>query len=108
VKVIRIACAIGLGLTLGCATSSAHGRDESATGAELREGATADTDSATADGTDKAKQDPNSLVCQSVRVTGSHLPKRVCRTVAQIEQEREAARKAAERAQQQGGINTGL
>ncbi|MDC0708666.1 hypothetical protein POL68_09315 [Stigmatella sp. ncwal1] len=39
-----------------------------------------------------APQDPN-LVCEESRVTGSHIPRRVCRTAQQSKEEREQAQK---------------
>ncbi len=47
---------------------------------------------------------PQQVVCKREATTGSHTTKRVCRTVAQIEAERESARKAMA---QRRSINTG-
>ncbi|WP_187323527.1 hypothetical protein [Stigmatella aurantiaca] len=40
----------------------------------------------------EASQDKN-LICEEVPVTGSHIPRRVCRTAQQIQDEREQAQK---------------
>jgi negative regulator of sigma E activity len=39
-----------------------------------------------------APQDKN-LICEETPVTGSHLPRRVCRSAEQVKQEREQAQK---------------
>ncbi|MDG2376420.1 MAG: hypothetical protein P8M18_08725 [Woeseiaceae bacterium] len=48
--------------------------------------------------------DPNQVVCQRQRVAGSHIPRRVCRTQAQIENDREAALRATGPLRTMGGI----
>ena len=45
----------------------------------------------------KAKSDGERLICRNERPTGSHLSKRVCRTAAQIEEEREEAKRSIQR-----------
>jgi hypothetical protein len=75
-----------MGLGMGCATATPAQQAPSATaqGQQADKGAVAD-----------AKKDPDrTLICESVPVTGSHIPRKVCRTVRQVEQEREAAQKA--------------
>lgn len=47
---------------------------------------------------------PQQVICKREATTGSYTTKRVCRTVAQIEAERESARKAMA---QRRSINTG-
>ena len=47
---------------------------------------------------------PQQVICKREATTGSYTTKRVCRTVAQIEAERESARKAMA---QRRGVNTG-
>jgi len=54
-----------------------------------------------ADSTEKADDE---MVCVREKQTGSHIPRKVCRSAAQIEQEREAARDTAARAQQESSI----
>lgn len=49
--------------------------------------------------TDAARPDPNEKVCKLERQLGSNKMKRVCRTRAQIEIDREAAREALSREQ---------
>jgi hypothetical protein len=78
-----------MGLFLGCATASPQ-----------------QTPSATAQGTQKseaaaadAKQDPeDALICEEVPMTGSHIPRKICRTARQIKKEREQAQKAVREA----------
>lgn len=48
--------------------------------------------------------DPNQLVCKRQRPVGSHIPRRVCRTRAQIEQDREAALRSTGPLRTMGGI----
>ena len=48
--------------------------------------------------------DPNQIICKRQRVAGSHIPRRVCRTRAQIEQDREAALRATGPLRTMGGI----
>ena len=48
--------------------------------------------------------DPNQVVCKRQRVAGSHIPRRVCRTQAQIENDREAALRATGPLRTMGGI----
>ena len=76
-----------LGLMLGCATGapSQQAPDSTAQSAQKEE-------KVAAAGT---KQDPDrTLVCESVPVTGSHIPRKTCRTLRQVEQERERAQKS--------------
>lgn len=86
-----------VGLILGCATASPP--PQSASGAAPSTQAQAvtgdpDAQKPEASGTAVAKKDKDKLVCESVQVTGSRIPKRVCRTQQQIDQERESAQKA--------------
>jgi type IV pilus biogenesis protein CpaD/CtpE len=80
-----------MGLLLGCATASPQQTPAAkAQGSQRSEAAVAD-----------AKKDPDhTLVCEDVSMTGSHLPQRVCRTLRQVNQEREAAQKAVREAGQ--------
>ena len=48
--------------------------------------------------------DPNQVICKRQRPAGSHIPRRVCRTRAQIEQDREAALRATGPLRTMGGI----
>jgi hypothetical protein len=83
-----------MGLVLGCATATPPQQTPSSTA----QGQQAEK-TAVADAKD-AKKDPGStLICESVRVTGSHIPRKVCRTARQIEEEREAAQKAMQNAE---------
>jgi len=75
-----------MGLAVGCATTAPPQQAPSATAQSQQEDKAAVTE---------AKKDPDrTLVCESVPVTGSHIPRKVCRTLRQVEQEREAAQKA--------------
>ncbi len=57
------------------------------------------TPATAAEPADAAKADPNEKVCKLERQLGSNKMKRVCRTRAQIEIDREAAREALSREQ---------
>lgn len=75
-----------MGLGVGCATAAPP---------QQAPNATAQSQQADKTAVEGAKKDPDhTLVCESVPVTGSHIPRKVCRTLRQIEQEREAAQKA--------------
>jgi len=58
-------------------------------------------DTVAADSTEKADEQ---VVCVREKQIGSHIPRKVCRSVAQIEKDSEAAHEAAMRAQQQSSI----
>jgi hypothetical protein len=78
-----------MGLFLGCATATPAQQASSATAQDPQAEKTA-----VADAKD-AKQDPDrTLICESIKVTGSHIPRKVCRTARQVQEEREAAEKA--------------
>jgi hypothetical protein len=80
VKKTRFGGVAMMGLILGCATASPQKTPAAAAA---------------------AKQDPdNALICEESSMTGSHLPQRVCRTLRQVKQEREAAQKAVREAGQ--------
>jgi len=66
-------------------------------------GCAAEPDTMASDASDTGKADEQ-LVCVRERQTGSHIPRKVCRTQAQVDAEREAAREATSRAQQQSSI----
>ncbi len=81
-----------MGLVMGCATATPAQQAPSATA----QGQQADK-TAVADAKDAkdAKKDPdNALICESTKVTGSHIPRKVCRTARQVQEERESAEKA--------------
>jgi hypothetical protein len=86
-----------VGLILGCATASPPPQNASAAAPSTQTQAVA-ADSggqkAAGSGTAVAKNDKDKLVCTSEQVTGSRIPKRVCRTQEQIDRERESAQKA--------------
>jgi hypothetical protein len=81
-----LSAVVMMGLGVGCATATPPQQAPSATAQSQQADKTAVAD---------AKKDPDrTLICESVPVTGSHIPRKVCRTVRQVEQEREAAQKA--------------
>jgi hypothetical protein len=81
----RLGWCAGVGLFLGCATASPPPQPTSAAQSTQKDGAAAAT----------AKQDPDqTLICESETVTGTRIPKKVCRTQRQVDAEREAAEKA--------------
>ncbi|WP_224372784.1 hypothetical protein [Hyalangium versicolor] len=75
-----------LGLLVGCATAAPPTQTPAATtqGAQKDQAAVADA----------SKDSDNALVCEEVPVTGSHIPRRICRTRRQIKQEKEQAQKS--------------
>lgn len=78
-----------MGLVMGCATAAPPQQAPSSAVQSQQAGETAAADAK------GAKQDPDrTLICESVPVTGSHIPRKICRTLRQVEQEREAAQKA--------------
>jgi vancomycin resistance protein YoaR len=78
-----------MGLVIGCATATPAQQAPSATA----QGQQADK-TAVADAKDAKKDPDRTLICESVKVTGSHIPRKVCRTARQVQEEREAAEKA--------------
>lgn len=80
-----------MGLMLGCATASPPQQASGATAQSTQQ----EEKVAAAD----AKKNPDTtLICESVAVTGSHIPRKVCRTARQVEKEREDAQKAVQNA----------
>jgi uncharacterized lipoprotein YajG len=109
VKAKRLVWLAGVGLIFGCATSSpstqtrspeassAQAQAVAADSGEQSDATAAEsgTQEATASGATVATVDKDkTLVCEDQQVTGSRIPKKVCRTLRQIEQEREAAQKS--------------
>jgi hypothetical protein len=81
-----------MGLMLGCATAAPQQQSSDATAQQTSQ---QEQKVAAAD----AKKNPDTtLICESVAVTGSHIPRKVCRTVRQVEKEREDAQKAVQNA----------
>jgi hypothetical protein len=79
-----------MGLVLGCATATPPQQAPGAT-AQSAQSAQKEEKVAAAD----SEQDPDrTLICESIPVTGSHIPRKKCRTLRQVEQEREQAQKA--------------
>ena len=75
-----------MGLAAGCATSAPT---------QQASGPTAQTQQAEKTAAADAKKDPGkTLICEEVAVTGSHIPRKICRTVQQAQKEREQAEKA--------------
>lgn len=80
-----------MGLMLGCATAAPPQQASGATAQSTQQ----EEKAAAAD----AKKNPDTtLICESVAVTGSHIPRKVCRTARQVEKEREDAQKAIQNA----------
>lgn len=79
-----------VGLMLGCATAAPPPQSPDATAQQSTQQQEKAAD---------AKKDPDkTLICESVAVTGSHIPRKVCRTARQVEKEREDAQKAVQNA----------
>ena len=75
-----------IGLVLGCATAAPP---------QQSSGATAQGQQADKTQVAEVKKDPDStLICEEVPVTGSHIPRKICRTLRQVQQERDQAEKA--------------
>jgi len=86
VKRMTLSVVLMMGLGVGCATATPPQQAPNATAQGQQADKTAVAD---------AKKDPDrTLICESVPVTGSHIPRKICRTLRQVEQEREAAQKA--------------
>ena len=80
-----------MGLMLGCASAPQPQPALAPTTTQSAQGA--QTGEKVADAS--AKQDPDrTLICESVPVTGSHIPRKTCRTLRQVEKEREQAQKS--------------
>jgi hypothetical protein len=76
-----------MGLILGCATAAPPQQSPGTAAAQSQQA----EKTAVAD----AKKDPDTtLICEDVPMTGSHIPRKVCRTLRQVESEREQAQKA--------------
>jgi membrane protease subunit (stomatin/prohibitin family) len=81
-----------MGLVMGCATAAPSQQASSSTAQGQQADKTAVADAKdTKDGKGSKK---DALICESVAVTGSHIPRKICRTARQVEEEREAAQKA--------------
>jgi hypothetical protein len=93
VKMTRFGWCLGVGLFLGCATASPPPQNATATATSTQ--SVQSDSSAKKDGAAVAtKDDPNKLVCESETLTGTRIPKKICRSQRQIDAEREAAEKA--------------
>ncbi|KFE69202.1 hypothetical protein [Hyalangium minutum] len=80
-----------MGLMLGCATAAPppQASGTTAQGTQKEEKAAA---------ADAQKNPDPTLICESVAVTGSHIPRKVCRTARQVEKERDDAQRAVQNA----------
>jgi len=87
VKMTKLGWCIGIGFFLGCATASPPPSTTAQSGQSLQ-----GTSSAPATATAK-KNKKEGLVCESYKVTGSHISKEICRTKEQVERDREQAEK---------------
>lgn len=96
-KQIAATAVIALGLLAGCAAPATSSKP-AATAASSK-------DSPTATEQALGQRDPDTLVCEIRRVTGSNIPQRVCRTLRQIENERIAAQDDLRRATRPGPKN---
>jgi hypothetical protein len=87
----RLGWCAAVGLLFGCATASPPPQSTSAAPAAQSAQSTQKDGTAVA----AAKTDPDkTLICESETVTGTRIPKKVCRTQRQVDAEREAAEKA--------------
>jgi len=82
-----------MGLMVGCASAPQPQRAPAPTTTQSAEGAQTGEKVAAAG----SKQDPDrTLICESTPVTGSHIPRKTCRTLRQVEKEREQAQKSVQ------------
>lgn len=91
-KMTKLGWCIGIGLFLGCATSSPTPTTTSQSAQSVQSAPGTQQQ----DGTKVAaakKNKKEGLVCETYKVTGSHLRKEVCRTKEQMERDREQAEK---------------
>jgi len=84
VKMTKLGWCIAAGFFLGCATASPPPSTTS-----QRVQSTSSAPVATA----KKKNKKEGLVCESYKVTGSHIRKEICRTPEQMKRDREEAEK---------------
>ncbi len=81
----RLGWIAGLGLWVGCATAPSPSPATKPQASQPLKSTSA---------TASAKNDKSKLICEDIKVTGTRIPKRVCRTAEQARAEREQAEKA--------------
>lgn len=91
VKRMILGVVVIMGLGVGCATAAPPQQAPNSTAQSQQADKTAVADT--------KKDLDRTLICESTPVTGSHIPRKVCRTLRQVEQEREAAQKAIREAE---------
>ena len=86
-KMMKLGWCIAAGFFLGCATASPPPSTTSQSTQSVQ--STSSAPVATA----KKKNKKEGLICESYKVTGSHIRKEICRTPEQAKREREQAEK---------------
>jgi hypothetical protein len=86
----KLALCIGAGFFLGCATASPSSQSVQSTSTAQ---APLQQDGAKVATAKKKKNPKEGLICETYKVTGSHLRKEICRTKEQMERDREQADK---------------
>jgi hypothetical protein len=86
-----IVFAAGAGLLLGCATTSAQQTSAQQTSQQDQE-LEGEEEETVAQA--EAQPPRTKLVCETQRVTGSHIPQKICRPVRDVAAEREAAQES--------------
>ncbi len=100
-KKMIFVCAAGFGLLAGCATSSAQHAARSPATTQSQVSAPEETD---AEATEVAAADQpggEKVICENGPTTGSRLPRVVCRTPREMEEEREASQRWLREGQRQ-------
>jgi len=94
----KLAWCIGAGIFLGCATAAPSAKSEQSTStAQATQPAAQQQDGAKV-ALAKKKPPKEGLICESYKVTGSHIRKEVCRTKEQAERDRQQAEKLLQEA----------
>lgn len=78
------AVVLWMGLVLGCATASPSQQGAGTSGQDQQKEKAA---------ADAKKALERTLICEDVPVTGSHIPRKVCRTPEQVKKEREESQR---------------
>jgi hypothetical protein len=99
---MKLALCIGAGLFVGCATTSPSSQNAQSTSTAQASLQQDGAKTALA----KKKTSKEGLICESYKVTGSHIRKEICRTKEQVERDRkqaEALMREADRARPADG-----
>lgn len=84
---------MGVGLVLGCATAPSPQKEPAAKAPAQSASVQSTSKDAVASAEDTRDPD-KTLVCEDVKITGSRIPKRICRTLRQVNEERARAQQS--------------